>query len=66
MYLPLQSTVTASLDMATEVPAATIFLLLIKRVAFVKVLLASFTIVAFVNAYVFCDGSAMPFTGKVV
>ena len=58
--------VTASFGTVILFPTATIFLSRITSVAFGKMVLASFTIVAFVNAYAFCEGSATPLTGKVV
>jgi hypothetical protein len=57
--------VTASAGIFMLFPTATIFLSRIIKVAFDKIVFASFTMVAFVNAYDFCKGSATPLTGKV-
>ncbi len=46
-------------------PTATIFLLRIRSIALVRVVDASFTIVALIKAYAFSVGFEIPFTGKV-
>ena len=58
--------VTTSCGTVILLPTETIFLSRIIMVPFDNVVLASFTMVALIKAYAFCEGSAIPFTGKVV
>src|SRR4051794_39891720 len=65
MYLPLQSTITASFGTVTLEPAATIFPCLMISMAFCKMVCGSFTIVASVKAKQSFRRSETPFTGNV-
>src|SRR6476619_175298 len=65
MNLPAQLTTTVPSGTLRFVPTARILPSLMIMVAFVSVVFASFTMVALVNAYCPCLGSATPFSGKV-